>query len=130
MVDKFRVWDNRTKSNRFFNFQNFKIISTFFEGQGKHRYDEIEQSTGLFDIEGTEIYEGDFFISSEGERYIIVWLNEWSSFLAINQDYYQKFKSGIIISDYDFHYIPAQLFDVHKIIGSIRDPKHKSKING
>jgi hypothetical protein len=77
-VIKFRAWSQKNKT---FPFVGFHIIgeTTLFDLLNQYRLEElddliIQQFTGLYDISGTPIYEGDI-MNSKPSRFVVEFEN-------------------------------------------------------
>jgi uncharacterized phage protein (TIGR01671 family) len=87
---KFRAWDKKEKK---WICVGFHIIGevTVFDMLGNRKLEdfndiEITQFTGLLDKHGKEIYEGDIVEGFGGEKYKVVWEDNWSRFVFENFD--------------------------------------------
>ena len=119
MIPKFRVWDKNNK--KMLGWKELDLTKelgedeiTIFEPTGQFAqpmyFYEAMQSTGLKDINGTEIYEGDIIKNSYDEIYTVKWFDA-AFYLE------EKYNGG-----FDYHELHFE--DNKKVIGNIyENPK-------
>lgn len=114
MIPKFRAWDKNNK--KMLGWKELDLTKelgedeiTIFEPTGQFAqpmyFYEAMQSTGLKDINGTEIYEGDIIKNSYDEIYTVKWFDA-AFYLE------EKYNGG-----FDYHEL--HLEDNKKVIGNI-----------
>ena len=102
MIARYRAWHKtweemgKVKRIRFDDEGN--VTTVLFEGKilGVDTHaDEIElmQSTGLYDMEGTEVFEGDI-VDYKGRKAVVKWHGSYASFIYIFVDELQKRVAG------------------------------------
>lgn len=113
MIPRFRAWDK--EENKMINWgdlgffknkndEDLRVLDlTYFPPKFKNV--KLMQSTGLKDINGTEIYEGDIIKNSYDEIYTVKWFD--AAFLLE-----EKYNGG-----FDYHEL--YLEDNKKVIGNI-----------
>lgn len=115
MIPKFRAWD---KDHKYMEYTDKNLVVCFSDGgtdvvdhttfshscTSMQNY-ELMQSTGLKDINGTEIYEGDIIKNSYDEIYTVKWFDA-AFYLE------EKYNGG-----FDYHEL--HLEDNKKVIGNI-----------
>lgn len=74
---KFRAWDKITEEWNYFNLKNAMDISNFYDNF--EDYINIEQFTGLHDINSKEIYEGDIVKVGKMKYFAEI---KWNNFLG------------------------------------------------
>ena len=84
---KFRAWDS-CKESMLTDLDQFTIEQDNSNGVYSGSYNDsgdwsefiIMQSTGLHDVEGLEIFEGDLLEEHEGHLFEVVWDAKWAKF--------------------------------------------------
>jgi hypothetical protein len=134
MVDSFRAYNTIVDRYQYFNLKELREL----KGNIQWHIIIFEQSTGLFDKYNKEIFEGDFFRieddlgdGNEVEYYVITWIKEWSMFGSLSSTEWQNYKKvgAKCLDEIMFWSFPLDGKDID-IIGSIRDKKHKRKLQG
>lgn len=125
MIPKFRVWDKETKS--MWNIESWHVEDEYFDliEPNKNVADPnanrvwrresdviLMQSTGLFDKNGAEIFEGDIVVNQYGNVGYIAYLKQEAGFVVVLKK-----------SDYRLgHRNTGESYDVtnnHSIIGNV-----------
>lgn len=125
MIPKFRVWDKKTKS--MWNIESWHIEDEYFDliepdksvadpnaNRVWRRQSDVilMQSTGLFDKNGVEIFEGDVVVNQYGNVGYIAYLKQEAGFVVVLKK-----------SDYRLgHRNTGESYDVtnnHSIIGNV-----------
>ena len=102
MIPKFRAWHKtweelgKVKRIRFDDEGNISTVFIQSETLGSNAYlkdIELMQSTGLYDMEGTEVFEGDI-VDYKGRKAVVKWHGSYASFIYIFVDELQKRVAG------------------------------------
>lgn len=126
MIPKFRAWDKN--NNRYINFDDergyliLEIHDTslwFAENGETNGYNTeniiLEQSTGLKDKNGKEIFEGD----------IVKAYYEYDDAFELGQVYIEEEQLGFVIGrEFDWNISGKDVFQSCEIIGNIHEDKH------
>lgn len=110
--NKFRFWGLRDKK-----FVDPYTVKFRKDGRISDISVEISQSTGLFDCNGREIYEGDFIETEHGEIQLVQWLNyDNSQGFSINtDDWHIEIVGNIFETDFQIKYnFPTGWYILHK----------------
>ena len=94
---KFRVWDKLNKEMINFESINFQERRVYEDTVSYRKFNDIElmQYTGLKDMKGKEIYEGDILFESFGEKYYKV-VFENGSFRAEFEGDFEEYSFDLI----------------------------------
>ncbi len=115
-VPKFRAWDKENKEMLFVRQIDFMFEKVVLECYEQFFIDEVElmQSTGLKDINGEEVYEGDIIKDSEDFIAQVVYDKEYAGF-GLN---YQPFDltDGLSVT---FEELKNEYQNTFEIIGNI-----------
>lgn len=126
---KLRVWDNVNYMSKPFTLTDLMRKRIEFTSNCV-----VMQFTGKHDKNNKEVYDGDFFREiiefdegDEIEYYIIVWIQEWCMFAALDSgeylDYIQQGVSGLERVDYwEFH---LERIHTKEILGNIYENRNK-----
>ena len=121
MIRGYRVWDNQEKtySDKAFSIDQLGICyiqdgDGYWEEIDEERY-VVEQSTGLTDKNGREIYENDV-VQIAGERASIVFDEKLASYMGRFLVEYRNQK--VEYNDYIFAFCPDDI----EVIGNIHEP--------
>ena len=128
MIPKFRVWDKDAKCYRdveHINFISGNIVCDmgWADKAETQRWNALlkegdyilEQSTGLFDKNGKEIFEGD----------IVKAYYEYDNAFELGQVYIEEEQLGFVIGrEFDWNISGKDVFQSCEIIGNIHEDKH------
>ena len=122
---KFRAWDKKTKSfvnlstcEVYFTTQNELFVGETIELGTHEEFNDfvLQQYTGLKDMNGKEIYEGDVIvIDSDKDKIIYVIVYEYGEYLAITPNK----NIDVFGSGYDQLSLSMSGTEDYKIIGNI-----------
>ena len=91
MIPRFRAWNSETKEIEVF--KTYEEISELFLAlSADDGFYSIMQSTGIFDKNNTEIFEGDI-VDYKGRKAVVKWHGSYASFIYRFVDELQERKS-------------------------------------
>ena len=114
MISRYRAWNSETKEIEVF--KTYEEISELFLAlSADDGFYSIMQSTGLFDRNGKEIFEGDI-VDYKGREAVVKWHGSYASFIY-------RFVDGLQERNSEWH--PLFLAYYHfEVIGNIYENKN------